>query len=255
MKLTSQNIERLIWLGLMLALLLLLKNCGDEGERSAALQARLDNTTKQLATVGDSISNILRKHASDSAEWKGKEQLQLIESKVKDNTVKQQQKTIDRLLAPVRNPSNISNSSVAVNPDYKQACDSLPAEIDKLNIALAEKDTAINGLIDLMGYEIDQRDSTIGLLREQIITATGLVRDQTSIAERAINASKPRARLLGGIGVIGNERKFLSGAHGHMGYQDRRGKIFLASGYIIQVPGMTHPELVYGATILITLIK
>jgi hypothetical protein len=242
---------------LLVFLFILFRQCKGSNDQTKLLQEQLAANKKERAQVDRSLDSIFKKHKADSATWAGEKQLAAIETKEADIKVSQQQKTIDRLADIVRRSTNISNNStnsVLVSPEYKNACDSLPAEIDKLNIALAEKDTAIKEWTNILSYEVQERDSTIGALRFEINKAKRLYDGLEQIAETAIARGKPRGRLLGGISVLGNEKQFLSGAGVILAYQSKGGKQYQLSPKFIKVPGGTA-EAFYEAGVLMTIFK
>jgi archaellin len=169
--------------------------------------------------------------------------------------VQMQQGKIQQLSAIIRNAPKEPASGVVVTTAYKNACDSLPAEIDKLNIALADKDTSINGIIDLYNYEIQIRDEE---LFKEMNYSDSLKVDfvrQTKLLRSALQQGKPRGRLLGGISILGNQNQFLSGAGVVIAYQTKGGKQYQLSPKFIKVPGATGAEVFYEGAVLFTIFK
>jgi hypothetical protein len=159
------------------------------------------------------------------------------------------------LVAVIRSTPEIPDSSfVLVSPDYKAACDSLPAQIDILNLALADKDSAINEWSDILAYEIQLRDEEIYKEMNYSDSLKADFNRQTALLKQALKTGKPRGRLLGGISILGNENQFLSGAGVVLAYQTRGGKQYQVSPKFIKTPG-GNAELYYEGTVLFTIFK
>lgn len=243
----------LLNIGLILFIIILLfwKPCNKDAERVTRLTAENKVIKKELQQKEDTIKSILQKHSRDSAEWKGKEQLAEVEQREADTKVKQQQKTIDRLVTVIRENTGkpVDSSFVLVSPEFKEACEDMPRAIAELNKVIAEKDTAINEWTNILAYEVQQRDSTIDALGVQIGKVMELNKRQSKITEDALKAAKPRGRLLGGVGLIGNEVNFVSGTKINLAYQSKGGKQYQVGGMLFK------GGVYYEATVLITLIK
>lgn len=259
MKFISTNIERILWIAAIIVIILVFKKCGKGDGDTAKLKAELTAIKKDKQQSDNKLDSIFKKHNADSADWAGRQQLAVIEKQEADNKVKVQQKTIDRLADEVRKgqrPNYVlipEDSGVFVSKAYKSACDSLPNEIDKLNKAIAEKDTAINEWSDIVAYEVQERDSTIDALRVEIGNGQRIYNKLEHKADSLANKVKPRGRLLGGFGVLGNRQQFVAGASGKVGYQDKRGKVYLISGHVMKFSPMPNPIIAGEISVLFKL--
>lgn len=249
------NIDTRNWLifGLILFIIILFfwKPCNKPGENVAQLKSENQQLKKEILRLDDTLLSIAKDHLSDINRWQGMKDLYEVEKKEADNNQKLQQRTIDRLAATIRNNTGkpVDSSFVLVSPDFKEACDSLPGEIYKLNQTIAEKDTAINEWTEILSYEVQQRDSTIEALSGQIDKGRELFNKQNKIVEDALKAARPRGRLLGGVGLIGNETNPLGGTKINLAYQSKGGKQYQVGGILMR------GGVWYEATVLVTLIK
>lgn len=242
---------------LLLFIFLTLKQCRSEQSRHQALATAARNLEQKVKR--DSAERALERMQFEDykKDAEGKRQLAEAEKGEADKKVKDQQRTIDRLSGIVRNSVWATNSTdpfAVVSPQYKAACDSLPAEIDKMTAALADKDTAINGMLDLYNYEIQIRDEEI---YKEMQYSDSLRQDfnrQTALLKSALKQGKPRGKLLGGISVLGNQTNFLSGAGVVLAYQSKGGKQYQLSPKFIKTP-LGQAELYYEGTVLFTLFR
>jgi hypothetical protein len=218
----------LIIVGLFIAVILLffVKGCGGKDSEVKLLKEQLSTLKGQKAQSDKSLDSVFRKHAADSAEWEGRKQLAVIKEQEADSKVKTQQRTIDQLVAVIRGATGrpVDSSFVLVSPDFKKACEDMPAEIDRLNKTIADRDTAINQWTDILAYEVQERDGTIESLRVEVDKQKRLYEGCELVAETAIARLRPRGKLLAGAGVIGNQTTFLSGAKVMAAYQTKGGK-------------------------------
>lgn len=255
----SKNAAKLLWLaaGILIAFIFL-QQCNGRKQSDAfkLLQAQLNDTKKEKQKIAFSLDSIFKKHAADSATWAGEKQLAVIETKEADVKVKQQQKRIDQLIAVIRNEPEKPDSStmVLVTPAFKEACDSLPNEIDKLNRAIAEKDTAINEWSGLLAHEVQERDNTIEALRVEVDKLDKLNKRTEIIASKAIALAEPRGRFMGGVSVMGNQQQFVTGAGPVFAYLTKGGKQYQAAAKFIKVPG-SEAEVYYEGSVLFTIFK
>lgn len=264
MKFVAKYFDRILWMTLLVFLLFFLYKCNGEKNKFQELAAQAKSLEAKVKA--DSIARNEERKAfqAEKKDAEGKRQLAEVEKGEADNKVKQQQKTIDRLAATVRRENifldTVTNwtvhesNSVTVSVQYKAACDSLPAEIDKLNVALADKDSAIDEWSSILAYEIQIRDEE---LFKEMNYSDSLKVDfvrQTKLLRSALQQGKPRGRLLGGISVLGNQNQFLSGAGVVMAYQTRGGKQYQISPKFIKVPG-AEAEIYYEGTVLFTIFK
>lgn len=252
----TKNFKNIMIGALILFLIIALMKCNGSNKKLDALQGQLADTKKEKKKIVYSLDSIFKKHSADSATWAGEKQLAVIETKEADNKVKQQQKRIDQLVAVIRNQPERPDSStmVLVTPQFKEACEELPAEIDKLNKVIAEKDTAINEWSGLLAHEVQERDNTIESLRIEINKGKRLYDGLEKIAETAIARARPRGRFMGGISVMGNQQQFVSGAGPVFAYLTKGGKQYQAAAKFIKVPG-AEAELYYEGSVLFTIFK
>lgn len=257
--------RQILIIGLVLfVILLFVKPCGKAKQLEAYRLLQAQAKSLETKVKADSVArNEERKaYEAEKKETEGKRQLAEVEKTEADKKVYAQQKTIDRLTDKIRHGNEISGISgfrdsankVLVSRTYKDACDSLPAQIDLLNLALADKDSSINGILDLYNYEIQIRDEE---LYKEMNYSDSLKVDfvrQTKLLRSALQQGKPRGRLLGGISVLGNQNQFLSGAGVVLAYQSKGGKQYQVSPKFIKVPG-AEAEVFYEGTVLFTIFK
>lgn len=244
--------SRLLNVGLILLIIILFfwKPCNKDAEEVAKLKAENKTIAQEKKKVESVVDSILKKHSRDSADWRGKEQLAVIEKQEADTKVKQQQKTIDRLASIVQANTGkpIDSSFVLVSPEFKEACEGMPRAIAELNRVIADKDTAIQEWTNILAYEIQDRDSTIEALGVQMGRLKDLNDRQNKVAEEAIARARPRARFL-----IGGGNLFLPGdafnPHIAGAFQSRDGKQF--QGKV----GIVNGKQYYEGTLFITLLK
>lgn len=252
MKFIATNFKNILLLLAAVFIILLLHDCKGRKDHTAAIEKA--NRNLQQKHRQDSIDNENRciVYEMKVREAQGQRQLKEVEKRETDKKVAIQQKEIDRLVAIVRNSNNNSNNSinsVSVTPEYKRACDSLPTEIDKLNAALVEKDSAINEWSSILAYEVQIRDEEIYWQGNYIDTLREDFNRQTALLRSSLQQGKPRGRLLGGVGLIGNEVNPLSGTKINLAYQSKGGKQYQGGAMIFK------GGVYYEATVLITLIK
>lgn len=253
----SKNAAKILWLaaGILIAFIFL-QQCKGRKQSEAFKLLQVQAKSLEAKVKADSIARNEERKAfqAEKKDAEGKRQLAEVEKGEADNKVKQQQKTIDRLANAIRVETIPPATGILVSARYKQACDSLPAQIDMLNLALADRDTAINSMLDLYDYEIQIRDEE---LFKEMNYSDSLKVDfvrQTKLLRSALNQGKPRGRLLGGISVLGNQNQFLSGAGVVLAYQTKGGKQYQISPKFIKVPG-TEAEVYYEGTVLFTIFK
>lgn len=254
----TKNFKNIMIGVLILFLIIALMRCNGQKNRNQELEAA-GKVNEARAAKSEALRLEERKqYEVREKEAAGRRQLAEVEKGEADNKVKQQQHTIDRLAATIRrSPQWVGMDTtglVFVSPEYKAACDSLPAEIDKLNIALANKDSAIAEWSDILAYEIQIRDEEI---YKEMNYSDSLKVDfvrQTKLLRSALSQGKPRGRFLGGISILGNQNQFLSGAGVVLAYQTKGGKQYQLSPKFIKVPG-SEAEIYYEGTVLFTIFK
>lgn len=256
MKLLSyikQNAKTILALTVVVLLILIFwKPCNKDSETVARLNAKIAVLEKEKQETNKEIAAYHVQYSKDSADARGREQLAVREKTEADNKVRQQQTTIDRLAATIRRSNNQpvdTSDAVLVSRTYKNACDSFPPENDKLRTQLAEKDSAINQWSEILAYEIQLRDSALESEKGFTQRWRQTAEDYEKLTRYAINNLKPRGRLLGGVGLIGNEVNPLSGTKINLAYQSKGGKQYQVGGMLFK------GGVYYEATVLITLIK
>lgn len=248
-----KNFERIIWLAVVIALLLVFKQCSD---RKSA----------QLAAIKQQSKTLQEKHEQDSisfAEQVTKWQDSISEAdyqkailaefiKVQERNLVGSQASIKRLTDIIRSnkTSNNSNNSVLVSNDYKRACDSLPNEIDKQNQVIGQLQKDNESLVDLMNYEVVYRDSLIEAGKGYIDSLRVDYNTQKILLNQALKTGKPRGKLLTGVGIMGNQEKFLGGGSVKIAYLTKKEKLYIYSPHLLQLPGMTKAGLYHEASIL-----
>lgn len=230
---------------------LLVRGCGG---RSGETTERLKAENKRLQEQNKSDQET---HARERARWADSIALAGINSELQVKVIQEVEKklgasqsTIARLASQIRNANTKPDSSfVLVSPGYKQACDSLPPEIDKLNSVILELQTANTKLWDRMSHEMMVMDSALEVERNHVDRLDITIAAQQALISDAIKAARPRGRLLGGVGLIGNPETLLSGTKINLAYQTKNGKQYQVGGLILK--GTAY----YEATVLITLFK
>jgi hypothetical protein len=248
------------WKNLLIAVLLVFlfiafRQCKGEKDKNQVIAAAAKDLQAKVKADSLERAEERKAFARDKQDAEGRRELAVVEKQEADKKVQQQQRTIDKLVAVIRSTPEIPDSSfVLVSPDYKAACDSLPAQIDILNHALADKDSAINEWSDILAYEIQLRDEEIYKEMNYSDSLKADFNRQTALLKLALKTGKPRGRLLGGISILGNENQFLSGAGVVLAYQTKGGKQYQVSPKFIKTPG-GNAELYYEGTVLFTIFK
>lgn len=254
MKFISNHYSKIIWLAAgLLIMFLFMRSCG--GNDNADLKAELAVNKKEKQQARDSITLIRTEYEADKKEWAGRAELATVEKQESDAAVQRQQNRINQLTAIIRS-SGVTPppvEGILVGASYKAACDSLPNEIDKLNRDLATKDSAISDWSDILAYEVQIRDSMIEKEQKHSTRLNDLYNRQNIIVEDALARARPRGRLLGGFGILGNREQFVAGASGKVGYQDKRGKVYLISGHVMKFNPMPNPIIAGEISVLFKL--
>lgn len=243
--------ERILWLAVLIFALLFFKRCSDK--KSAQLAAiKAESVALQQKHLQDSIS-----FTEQVARWQDSIRTADINSDLQVKVIKETEKKlqasqsdIKRLTAIIKSkPRPVDSSFVLVPPEYKDACDSMPGKFDAQNVIIADLKKDNEGLVDLMNYEVVYRDSLIETGKEYIDSLRKDYNRQKSLTDQALKAAKPRGRVLGGIGLIGNELNPLSGTKINLAYQSKGGKQYQVGGILMR------GGVYYEATVLIALIK
>jgi hypothetical protein len=252
----NRHWKNLLIVVLLVFLFIAFRQCKGEKDKNQVIAAAARSL--QVKVKADSLERAEERKAFSKVKQdaEGRRELAIVEKQEADKKVQQQQKIIDRLAGIVRNAPVVIEpaNSVLVSKDYKAACDSLPAQIDILNDALADKDSAINEWSDILAYEIQLRDEEIYKEMNYSDSLKADFNRQTALLKQALKTGKPRGRLLGGISVLGNENQFLSGAGVVLAYQTRGGKQYQVSPKFIKVPG-GNAQAYYEGTVLFTIFK
>lgn len=255
----TQNFKNIVIIVLVIFAIIMLMKCNGEKNRNQALELAGKALQQKVAKAEAERLDGRKQFEDYKKDAEGKHILVTIEKQESDKKVQQQQRTIDRLAGIVRTApvggAISSGAGVLVTPEFKQACDSLPAQIDLLNLALADRDTAINGMIDLYSYEIQIRDEEIYKEMNYSDSLKSDFNRQTVLLKQAIKIGKPRGTFLLGVGILGNEKKFLGGASIKAAYLTKGGKMYMYSPHVMQLPGMGSPVVVHEASIFITIFK
>lgn len=247
------NFERILWISVLALVILFFKKCRGNDTRIAELKAENAALKKEKKDADNVITFQRQKYSTDSADARGKEQLAEREKLEADSKVKQQQTTIDRLAATIRRSNNQpvdTSDAVLVSRTYKNACDSFPPENDKLRAQLAEKDSSINQWSEILAYEIQLRDSALEAEQKHSARLNELYTRQSKITEDALKAAKPKGRFLLGIGLIGNQEKFIGGASAKAGYLTKKDKMYIYSPHLLQLPGMPKAGLFHEVSVM-----
>lgn len=249
--LVAKHFQTIIIIGLVILVAILFsRSCNGGNGKLDALKEQ--NKILQAKYDRDSIT-----HAATRARWHDSISNAALNSDLQAKVIKEAEKKlqasqadINRLSAIIKaKPRPVDSSFVLVAPEYKDACDSMPGRIEAQNLVIASLHENNEGLVDLMNYEIVYRDSLIEADTENRKRIAGFFKQQTAILEDALKAGKPRGRLLGGVGLIGNEINFLSGTKINLAYQSKGGKQYQVGGMIFK------GGVYYEASVLITLIK
>jgi hypothetical protein len=269
-ELINKHWKNFLIVALLILLFIAFKQCKGTKDKHQALAAAAKSLEQKVRQ--DSIERAEERKAfvQEKQETEGRRLLAETEKSEADKVVQAQQKTIDRLAAAVRreganvitsiedvfvpDPNNPTQKYVMVPVGYAQACDSLPAEIDKLNLALADKDSAINEWSSILAYEVQIRDEEIWKEMNYSDSLLIAFHNQRALFNQAMKIGKPRGRLLGGISVLGNQNQFLSGAGVILAYQSKGGKQYQLSPKFIKVPGGSA-EVFYEGAVLMTIFK
>lgn len=249
----SKYWERIVWLSVILAILLVFKTCNDKnGQQIEAI--RTESAKLEQQHKADSIAFAIERSRWQDSIYRADINSDLQVKVIKETEKKLQatQSTISRLTSIIQGERISfvdSSDAVMVSKAYAAACDSLPAEIDKQNMVIGQLQDDNTKLVELMNYEVVYRDSLIEVGKEYIDSLRADYRRQKSLTDQAVKAGKPRGRLLGGIGLIGNEINPLSGTKINLAYQSKKGKQYQVGGLLMK------GGVYYEATVLITLIK
>lgn len=193
----------------------------------AALEQRMKDTTKyyeELLKADSAAINEAHQAAADQYE----------KSEVYRRAVNDKQTTIDRLVAKVEAGKNEKQDSswVKVSPTYKEACDSLPAEIVELkkrNLAFQEQNSEAHRLLL---YETGVRDSALDDCHEFNLKFKSQLDDCMRQLKGKVNV-KQRVQLYAGIGLFGNRINPLGGGQVNVSLRARNGQMYEISGATI----------------------
>jgi len=257
MKLVGKYIDRILWIVLLLVVLFAFKRCNDEKNKAEAIAKAGAALEQKVKSDSASIAQERERFEQEKRDWEGKDQLSALEIQEADGKVKQQQKTIDRLTSIIRNqPGSIDTSNaVLVSTDYKQACDSLPAEVDKLNTTITEKDNAIAHRDEVYATRLKIRDDQITREKKYSDSLRNDFNTQTALLKSALKQAEPRGSFLAGLGVMGNEKQMIAGASVKAAYQTKRGKQYQAAAHAVKNPVNGATYLYYEGSVLFKIFK
>lgn len=251
MKFLSKNASHILWAAVVVFIFLLFK-CQSDKKSERLKQIEIESAQRDKKHKADSVTFLAKEQRlQDSIHRAGiNSDLQVKVIVETEKKLQASQHNINRLTAIIRGTSRpVDSSFVLVSPEYKEACDSLPAEIDKQNVVIADLQKNNEDLVDLMNYEI--------ILRDSLIEAGNTYRDslridynkQKGLLNEALKVGKPSGRLLGGVGLIGNELNPLSGTKINIAYQSKGGKQYQLGGILLR------GQVYYEAGVLITLLR
>lgn len=248
----TQNFKNILIIVLVIFAIIMLMKC--------------NATNKQLSKAAAAQLKSEEARKLDSAEYIKKEQrwqdsihnadlnsdLQVKVIKETEKKLQASQTAVNRLTAIIRSaPEKPDSSFVLVSPEFKNACDSIPNKIDSQNAVIAALHDNNEGLVDLMNYEVIYRDSLIEVEQEQVKKLNNTITGKNKIIDDALKAGKPRGMFLLGVGILGNEKKFLGGASIKAAYLTKGGKMYMYSPHVMQLPGMGSPAVFHEASIFI----
>lgn len=219
------------------------KPCGrdKQDERYAALQA-------EAKKLQDSVTNLTTKNQQDHF----RDSVQMIEAHKQTLAAQADVKAADKKLTAAQARASqlaaIINNRPADTPT-DTTCKELAAQIPVLNDQINQYRQQSDEAQELMNYEVILRDSVIEREREYSAGLKAAFNAQATTLKNALDAGRPRGRLLGGVGVIGNELNPLSGTKINLAYQSKGGKQYQAGAMIMS------GGVFYEAGVLITLIK
>lgn len=254
MKYFLDNIKTILIIILLLMVVMLLRNCDSQNkaeQRAKELQRLSDRL--QIAHHNDSIklSTIYQQYQRDTAAAHERVLRAQQEKQATEKKMAATQATITRLAARLRAGYDQDSTTqyVQVDQRFVEDCDSLAGQSVTLTqqINTLRKDN--DDLIDLMNYEVVLRDSLIEDGRTAIDKLRADFNAQTHLFNLAVKNAKQKGRLLGGLGLMGNEVNPLWGGGVVIAYQNKNGK-----QYQVGV-NATLLGLMYEGKILITLIK
>lgn len=237
-----------------LLIFILMRQCHDKRQLDAFRKMEAQARSLEAKVKADSIARNEERKAfvREKQETEGRRQLAIVEKTEADQKVHAQQKTIDRLASVIRNTTGkpVDSSFVLVSPDFKIACDSFPNEVAALNLALADKDSAIAEWSDILAYEIQIRDEE---LFKEMNYSDSLKVDfvrQTALLKSALKQGKPRGQFLTGVGIMGNLDQFLGGASFKAAYLTKSGKMYQYSPHVLKLLGMPSAKLYHELSVL-----
>lgn len=255
MKYSVEIIKNVLIIILLVMVVMLLRNCDSQNkaeQRAKELLHLSDSLTSKVAADSARQSQRLIKYQADSAQAR-QEVLKADSARyVSESKLHASQSTIMRLVAKVeqyRYENDSSTVLIPVSENYIISCDSLTGVVVVQQQQINEHQKNVDGLVDLMNYEVILRDSLIEDGKEAIAELRRDFNAQTHYFNLAVKNAKPTGRLLGGLELMGNEINPLWGGGVVVAYQSKKGKQY-------QVGVKATPlGLMYEGTVLITLIK
>jgi hypothetical protein len=255
MKYFLDNIKTVLVIIAVVMLIMLLRQCGksNKAEQINKELTRLsDSLTNKVAADSAQQSRRLIRYQADSAQ--ARQQVLKADSAryASESKLHASQSTVMRLVAKVeqyRYENDSNTVLIPVSENYIISCDSLTGVVVIQQREINEHQNNMDGLVELMNYEVILRDSLIEDGKEAIAELRRDFNAQTHYFNLAVKNNKPTGRLLGGLELMGNEINPLWGGGVVVAYQSKKGK-----QYQVGVKA-TPVGIMYEGTILITLIK
>lgn len=252
LSLITKNFKNIMIGVLTVFLIIALMKCNGSNkklQKAMAANAKLDEQKRK-----DSVDYIQKE-----SRWQDSIHNAAINSDLQVKVIKETEKklaasqsSVNRLTAIIRNaPTKPDSSFVLVSPDYKDACDSLPNKIDSQNVVIASLKENNDGLVDLMNYETVYRDSLIEVEQEQVRNLNKTIAGKDKIISETQKAAEPKGMFLIGVGIMGNQDKFLGGGSLKFSYLTKNGKMYQYSPHVLQLPGMPNPAVFHEASLFI----
>lgn len=248
----TQNFKNILIIVLVIFAIILLMKCNGANKRLEKVQAA--QLKSEEARKQDSAEYIKKE-----ARWQDSIHKADLNSDLQVKVIKETEKklaasqwSVNRLTAIIRSaPTKPDSSFVLVSPEYKDACDSLPDKIDSQNAVIAALQENNEGLVDLMNYETVYRDSLIEVEQQQVKKLNSAIAGKNKLIKDALKAAEPKGMFLIGVGIMGNEKKFLGGASLKAAYLTKGGKMYQYSPHVLNLPGMVSPAVYHEASIFI----
>lgn len=241
----------ILYLTIGILLYLLFANPCNRGQsvELKTLVAKTDSLERELKARDERYATIQKEFTKDTAAARQQAQDAVNDVKAARKELQASKQTIYRLTARLEQSKTDTTDIVSVSSNYIEDCDSLA-------IVATNQQTQIDGFTEeaaeaekLLRYETKLRDEQIEREKKYSDSLRADLSLQTAIAKRAIEIGKPRGKLLGGAGVLGNQINPLSGAKIALAYQSKGGKQYQAGAVLL---GGT---VYYEGSVLVQLFK